>query len=263
MSDYQSTTAIQRVPFHSDEILTVKDERTEKEYVLPKAIAQTLGLNWSGQRQRLQRNKLFAQGVCIMHFPSDGGEQNTLLLERRLFHAWLMTIETNRLANADARRKILLYQHEAAAALDAYWTTGLAVNPRFQESNPLSVFRAQHALIGQMLDALGTLDERVTTLESRRPPADTLRVQDWISQQGKPRLYGQLWDRLKSRCREIEEPQMWRPEGMDWPLPYYSPYTIALAYAEVTAQLTFLHEAKIRYGKSRHGSVTQKERRTV
>ena len=96
---------------------------------------------------------------------------------------------------------------------------------------------------------VAAVSARQDAIDARRPPTGKLLIQDWIAQQGKPRLYGQLWTSIKSRCREIEDPQMFRPEGMDWPLPYYSPYTIATAYQQVTDQLTFITEARQKHSR--------------
>ena len=113
----------------------------------------------------------------------------------------------------------------------------------------------QHPLVRQAkaiarLEARQDVQEhRLQALEARKPPAGKLLIADWIAQQGKPRLYGDQWTQLKARCRVIEVPAMFRPEGLDYPLPFYTPETIARAYTEVTRQISFLSEAPSRYGR--------------
>src|ERR1041385_67548 len=87
---------IQYVPFYDDTLAVVVDEATGKEYILPKPMVEIFGLSWAGQFAKLTKNQLFAKGIKKILIPSQRGEQETLLLERRLVHAWLLSISVER-----------------------------------------------------------------------------------------------------------------------------------------------------------------------
>lgn len=120
-NDKHTTSSLQRIPFHEDELLAIVDERTGKEYVLPKPMADIFGLQWPAQFTKLTRSKLFAKGVIKSVIPSAGGPQEAVLLERRLVHAWLFSIDVNRVAEP-YQKKLLRYQEECAKVLDEYFT---------------------------------------------------------------------------------------------------------------------------------------------
>lgn len=78
-------TDIVRIPFHDGEILSVRDERTGKVYVLPKHTCENvLGLNWPTQYRKLTTSPDFSTAVVKLTMPSDGGKQETLLLEKHM-----------------------------------------------------------------------------------------------------------------------------------------------------------------------------------
>jgi hypothetical protein len=170
MSDNKSSTSLQQIPFHDDTLYAVVDERTGKEYVIPKPMVEMFGLSWQGQLAKLKKNKLFSKGINICYIPSAGGIQETVVLERRLVHAWLLSIDANRVAEA-YRDKLLRYQEECADVLDAHFSK--------QTPSSLSLIEQQHAevsLIERKLDVL----ERIGQLT----PRDKLMFADQVRNVG-------------------------------------------------------------------------------
>ncbi len=50
-------------------------------FVALKPIVEAMGLNWSGQEQRVKRDPILSEGICVMHIPfGRGGGQNTICL---------------------------------------------------------------------------------------------------------------------------------------------------------------------------------------
>jgi P22_AR N-terminal domain len=170
VSNAESTTsAIQVVPFHDDTLLTLVDERTGKEYVLPKPMTELFGLAWGPQLRKMKRNPIFVRGMTMMVIPSVSGEQETVLLERRLVQAWLLSINTTRIKET-LREKLLTYQEECAKVLDDYFTKGHAENPHLQTRGDMLV---------QMAVAYREQEQRIIALETER---DTQR-ESLITQQ--------------------------------------------------------------------------------
>lgn len=111
---------IVRIPFHDDHILAITDEQTGKHYVLPKPMVDIFGLSWQGQLAKLTKNALFSKGIKKMFIPLATGEQEMVILERRLIHPWLLSIDANRVAE-HLRAKLLRYQEECADVLDKHF----------------------------------------------------------------------------------------------------------------------------------------------
>jgi hypothetical protein len=122
-------TDLTRVPFHGTDIYAA--EINGVPHVAPKPVCETLGLDWSAQYRRLQRQPWAA--IAMMATPSAGGSQNTMMIDRQTFVMWLATIDTSRVKDTAARDLIVTYQREAAQALDRYFNEGGAINPNATE----------------------------------------------------------------------------------------------------------------------------------
>lgn len=114
-----------QIPFHDTTIYTTADGA----YVALRPVCEALGLNFSGQQQRLQRQSWAV--VCMTHTTgADGKTYEMMLIDRRTFTMWLATIDTGRVKNEHTRELVRTYQCEAADALDQYFHEGAAINPR-------------------------------------------------------------------------------------------------------------------------------------
>lgn len=119
-----------RVPFHDTTIYTTADGA----YVALRPVCEALGLDFSGQLQRLQHQSWATVGVTPT-VAADGKTREMTVIDRRTFTMWLATIDTGRLKNEHTRELVRIYQCEAADALDKYFNEGVAVNPRAVEAS--------------------------------------------------------------------------------------------------------------------------------
>jgi hypothetical protein len=77
-----------------------------------KPIVEGMGLDWSAQYRRVQRDPILKDGIAMMAIPSGrGGLQEQVCLRLDLIHGWLFTIETGRIKD-DLRERVLLYKRE-------------------------------------------------------------------------------------------------------------------------------------------------------
>ncbi len=121
-----SNTAVEvRVPGSSLPLYT-----DGKKLVAMKPIVEHFGLDWSGQLAKLKGKSWAGMGKFSM--PSAGGAQEVVGIDRRTLAMWLATLDENRV-RADKRDELIAYQSEAADALDAFFHTGAAINPRATE----------------------------------------------------------------------------------------------------------------------------------
>lgn len=102
------------VPFHEDTLFAV--ETTDGVFVAVKPISDGLGLKWSGQHDRLNRDPILAEGIRVMRIPSPGGEQETTVLSLALLQGWLFGIDVGRV-KPEARDIVLAYKRECYAVL--------------------------------------------------------------------------------------------------------------------------------------------------
>jgi len=121
-----------QIPFHDTTIYTTADGA----YVALRPVCDSLGLDFSGQLQRLQHQSWATVGVPPT-VAADGKTREMTVIDRRTFTMWLATIDTGRLKNERTRELVRVYQCEAADALDKYFNEGVAINPRAVEASAL------------------------------------------------------------------------------------------------------------------------------
>lgn len=91
-------------------------------WVVIKAACEALGLDQSAQRKELQEAP-WAVGAMIASTGSDGKTREMFCLRSDKVAMWLATIDTSRLANDEARAKLVMWQCFAAEVLDR-WVRG-------------------------------------------------------------------------------------------------------------------------------------------
>src|SRR4051794_29942915 len=85
-------------------------------WVPVRPICEQLGVDWSSQRQRINRDPVLreAQGVVVITTP--GGEQSALCLPLKLLPGWLFGLNASRVKE-ELREKILRYQRDCYEVL--------------------------------------------------------------------------------------------------------------------------------------------------
>jgi hypothetical protein len=58
------------IPFRGQEILSIIVD--DRKYIVPKQISQNLGLDWTAQKKRIERDIVLSQGMVMMTIPSSG-----------------------------------------------------------------------------------------------------------------------------------------------------------------------------------------------
>jgi hypothetical protein len=104
------------VNFRGDELYGF--EREDGTYVALRPIVEAIGLDWSGQLQRLKRDPILSEGVVIIPTPfTRGGAQEAVCLKFDLVNGWLFTIDSARIKDAVTRERVLVYQRECYRVL--------------------------------------------------------------------------------------------------------------------------------------------------
>lgn len=94
------------------------------------AVSKHLGVHVQGQQQSIERRPWSEGYTCVMHvqLPGDTQRRQVFLLDADRFAMWMATIDTSRLKNEDAKQRIIVWQNEAADALNSYLRTGVALD---------------------------------------------------------------------------------------------------------------------------------------
>lgn len=113
-------TNIIEIPFHGDVLHAVEDNGDIWLAVRP--ACEAIGIDFKGQHKKLQRNAHRAVVVKMTTTGSDGKRYEMLMLHRKSVPWWLTSIETRKVKNPATRKKLELYQTDAAEVLNEhYW----------------------------------------------------------------------------------------------------------------------------------------------
>ena len=113
------------IDFHG-QVLQIIDGNG-RPYVPIKRICINLGLDWEGQRQRIERDQVLSEGACMIQVPSAGGEQEMLCLPLEYLNGWLFGIDERRVA-PQIKDALVMYKREAYGALYNYFVKGFAID---------------------------------------------------------------------------------------------------------------------------------------
>jgi len=168
------------VDFYGDQITAVLvDSGTEQIVYVPiRPLCTYLGLNASGQRQRINRDPVLskAQGECIIHSPS--GSQVTQCLPLELLPGWLFGVTASKV-KPDLQEKVIRYQRECfkvlwkafkeeAEATPFTTTTPPSRTVNWREPNPVLMQLKQQYLAMAKLDlAMAKLADEQMEIEAK------------------------------------------------------------------------------------------------
>lgn len=154
-------------------------------FVALKPICEAVGVAYSAQLQKL-RGKAWATVSMSNMVAADGKSREMAMIDRRTMTMWLATIDENRVAE-QARPIVRAFQAEAADALDAYFSTGAAINPR----GTLSTYDILRAQIDQLEAAERTANEAKAIAARTDARLDAIEGRhDWFAALGYARHHG-------------------------------------------------------------------------
>lgn len=140
------------VPFHGQQLLTIKDGDTIRVAMRP--ICEAVGLDWKAQYNRINRHPVLSTCVVMSttQLPGDTQSREVVTLPLDYLNGWLFGIDTNRV-KPEIQGLLIEYQRECFAALAAYWQQGVATNPRARAAT-IPQLLATHRHINGLLKAL-------------------------------------------------------------------------------------------------------------
>jgi hypothetical protein len=113
------TTQLIEVTFHNQPLFATVIENIP--YVAMKPICENLGLDWEGQRQKINRHPVLNNGACMIKAVADDGKlREMLMLPLRLLNGWLFGIDVKRV-KAEIKPRLIEYQSECFEVLNNYF----------------------------------------------------------------------------------------------------------------------------------------------
>jgi len=163
----------QAVDFYGDEITTALvniDERFQM-YIPLRPICKYLGLAWSGQFERINRDPVLSgevRFVRVTRTNSRGGDPDTLCLPLEFLNGWLFGVNATRV-KPELKEKVIRYQRECYKILwQAFQAEALTPNDTNEmTSSPgiiaLEQIREMGLAIAHMAQQQIELEQRLTT----------------------------------------------------------------------------------------------------
>lgn len=164
---------IVEVPFNGSMMIAQRFDDGEI-YTALKPICENIGIDFNGQKQRLERTPWAT--MCVMHtVAADGKNRDMTAISRKTLTMWLATIDTNRLSDERARHNVTVYQQEAAEALDQYFNEGGAI--RVSDADSDEDIMARAVLVAQKTierknQQLQAKDAQIKVLEPKAQALD-------------------------------------------------------------------------------------------
>ncbi len=159
------------IDFYGDDVTAVLVPTSEEPaiYVPIRPICDYLGLAWSGQYERLQRDEVLSEalrGVRVTRTPGrGGGTQELLCLPLDLLPGWLFGITTSRIKDERLRQKITTYRRECYRVLwDAFKHEILPTAPA---TVPVPTERSGAEIAYEMATAIQHLARQQMEMEQR------------------------------------------------------------------------------------------------
>jgi len=157
------------VNFRGDQLYGFKQD--DGVFLALKPMVEAMGLDWSGQLQRIKRDPILSEGVVIMPTPfGRGAGQECVCLNVELIQGWLFTIDTLRIKDEAVRQKVILYQRECYAVLHAHFT-GKSTGRKQVDGEP---------------DEVLSIGERLRLVTETRQSFDTYAAREMWFKQGLP-----------------------------------------------------------------------------
>lgn len=111
----ENNLMIKEVDFNGANLLAAQDENG-KIYVGVKLVCDNLGLDVRRQKEKILTHDVFSKGVSTLPLPSNGGVQDTIVIELDFLPLWLANINP-KLVNPLIKDKLIDYQLKAKDVL--------------------------------------------------------------------------------------------------------------------------------------------------
>lgn len=114
------------VSFYSDDLLVIRQDGVDFTPVKP--VCDILGIDWNGQYQRIMRDEVLSEGMCVIHMPSARGVQQMVCLPLDFLNGWLFGVSADRI-KPENRENLIRYKRECYRVLSQAFTGQVQTQP--------------------------------------------------------------------------------------------------------------------------------------
>ncbi len=159
------------IDFYGDRLLTVLVGDTP--YVAIRPITDFLGIDWSSQRQRIQRDEVLVEKARLVAvIGADQKRREMFCLPIEFLPGWLFGIDTSRV-RSELKEKLIRYRRECFHILwQAFQSESLT--SLSAESSPLEQIRATALAVAQLAEQQIQMEQREQHLTKRLDKAIAL-----------------------------------------------------------------------------------------
>lgn len=161
---------VRDVPFYEDNLpLALVDDIP---YVAIRPIAQFLGLDWSAQYRRTQRDDILAEDMRqIIMTTANGKHRNMVSIPLELLPGWLFGITESRATKPEYAAKIRRYRRECFRVLWRAYQTDLApafsAHPQPGDSSTLLQVRGLGLAVAQLAEQQIEMQEQINAVDAK------------------------------------------------------------------------------------------------
>lgn len=140
---------------------------SDEQMIAIKPICEALGIDWSSQKQRVERDEILSSTmVMITTVAADGKEREMCCIPYRFVFGWLFSIDTSRV-NEESRLAVVAYKKEC---YDALYHHFFGTQRRQLEQN-----RAEIALLEELAELNQQQQQLKQTIADKRKKLEKLR----------------------------------------------------------------------------------------
>lgn len=138
-----------------------------KIYIIIKNFCEILGVNFNGQLQRIKRDEVLSKGVCKIHIPSEGGTQETNLLDHEFLPMWLTGIKVNQ-CREEVKSFLLIFKLKAKDILsDAFFGKRKVVQEKVKHNIDLNLIDDRVEIIRELEEQKRQINLKLAYLYTR------------------------------------------------------------------------------------------------
>ena len=167
------------VNFRGDELYGFKQD--DGVFVALKPIVEAMGMDWSAQYRRVQRDPVLAEGIAIMATPfGRQGGQEAVCLKMELVNGWLFTIDSERIPNPEVRDRVLLYKRECYEVLFKHFYKGGLLDNDTADYEPDKALPIgeRRKLVTESRQSFGTASARALWFKLGLPTVPEMAISD-------------------------------------------------------------------------------------
>jgi hypothetical protein len=156
------------VNFHGSIIIAI--EKEGEIFIAMKPIVESLGMDWSAQKKRIERDSVLSKVMAITAITTSGGIKPTTTIPLGYLNGFLFGIDDSRISDPDIKARVILYKQECYQVLYKHFHN--KPQEHYQISDQIQI---QNEILIAIKDVLSSQKAQIHYLEYNQKPLQTER----------------------------------------------------------------------------------------